>query len=241
MLLAERYKIDHLSWILMDKSLQAIQADFDKIALLADEHWNHNEHYHKFLLQQIPKPCTNALEIGCGTGAFSRLLAERTKQVLAVDLSPNMIALARQHSKQYPNIEFQLADAMSADLPAEHFDCIVSIATLHHMPTAQAINRMKQYLKTNGHLVILDLLQTKTVADIFTNVLAMPANMAIRFMKTRRFRPPVEVRRAWEEHGRDEIYLTLAEVRSLCEDLLPGAIIKKHLLWRYSIVWQKTC
>jgi ubiquinone/menaquinone biosynthesis C-methylase UbiE len=180
------------------------------------------------------------LEIGCGTGAFSRLLAERVKQVLAIDLSPNMIDLARQHSTQYPNIEFQLADAMNADLPAEYFDCIVSIATLHHMPTQQAINRIKRCLKTNGHMVILDLLRTKTVADIFTNIWAMPVNMAIRLMKTGRFRPPVEVRRAWDEHGRDEIYLTLAEVHNLCEDLLPGAIVKKHLLWRYSIVWQKT-
>jgi hypothetical protein len=59
-------------------------------------------------------------------------------------------------------------------------------------------------------------------------------------MKTGRFRPPLAVRRAWAEHGRDEIYLTLAEVRSLCEDLLPGAIVTKHLLWRYSIIWQKT-
>jgi ubiquinone/menaquinone biosynthesis C-methylase UbiE len=224
----------------MHKSLQAIQADFDKIALLIDKEWNHNDHYHEFLLRHIPERCTNALEIGCGTGAFSRLLAERAKQVLAVDLSPNMIRLALQHSTQHPNIEFQIADVMNVDLPAEHFDCIVSIATLHHLPVRQAINRMKRCLKTNGYLVILDMLQTKALADIFTNALAILVNMGIRLMKTGCFRPPLAVRRAWAEHGRDEIYLTLAEARSLCEDLLPGAMVKKHLLWRYSIIWQKT-
>jgi ubiquinone/menaquinone biosynthesis C-methylase UbiE len=224
----------------MNKSLQAIQEDFDKIALLADEQWNHNSHYHPFLLRQLPTPCLRALEIGCGAGAFSRLLAERATQVLALDLSPNMIGLARQQASQPPNIEFRIADAMSVELPAESFDCVVSIATLHHMPAPQAINRMKQCLKRNGRLLILDLLQTRAPAGIFTDALAMPLNIAIRLMKTGRLRPPAEVRKAWDEHGRDEIYPTLAEVRGLCAELLPGASVKKHLLWRYSIVWQKT-
>jgi ubiquinone/menaquinone biosynthesis C-methylase UbiE len=224
----------------MNKSLQAIQADFDKIALLADEQWNHNSHYHPFLLRHLPTPCGKALEIGCGAGAFSRLLAERATQVLALDLSPNMIGLARRQASQPSNLEFRVADAMSVELPAEHFDCVVSIATLHHMPAPQAINRMKRCLKRNGRLLILDLLQSSTPAGIFTDALAMPLNIGIRLMKTGRLRPPAEVRKAWDEHGRDEIYPTLAEVRSLCAELLPGASVKKHLLWRYSIVWQKT-
>jgi len=36
-----------------------VQADFDRIALLsnqdADEGWNHNNHYHRFLLEQVPE------------------------------------------------------------------------------------------------------------------------------------------------------------------------------------------
>jgi ubiquinone/menaquinone biosynthesis C-methylase UbiE len=224
----------------MVKSLQSIQADFDKIALLSDEQWNPNRRYYEFLLRQIPEHCANALEIGCGTGAFSRLLAVRSKQVLALDLSPNMIQIARRQSMQHTNTEFQIADVMSAELPAEHFDCIVSIATLHHLPTREAINRMKDSLKTNGQLIILDLLQTRALSDIFTNGLAMSVNIATRFINTGRLRPPVEVRKAWAEHGRDEVYLTLTEARRLCEDLLPGAMVRKHLLWRYSIVWRKT-
>jgi 2-polyprenyl-3-methyl-5-hydroxy-6-metoxy-1,4-benzoquinol methylase len=224
----------------MDKSLQSIQADFDRIALLSDEQWNHNKQYYEFLLRQMPRPCAKALEIGCGTGAFSRLLARYSKQVLALDLSPNMIQIARRQSIQHTNIEFQIADVMSVDLPAEHFDCIVSIATLHHLPARRAIKRMKESLKTNGHLIILDLLQSEALSDLFTNALAMSVNLATRFVNTGRLRPPVEVRKAWAEHGRDEVYLTITEARSLCEDLLPGAIVRKHLLWRYSMVWQKT-
>jgi hypothetical protein len=32
----------------------------------------------------------------------------------------------------------------------------------------------------------------------------------------------------------------MREVHTLCDDILPGAKIKQHLLWRYSVVWQKS-
>ena len=57
--------------------MATVQADFDRIALLskqdADEGWNHNNHYHRFLLGQVPACCADALDIGCGTGQFARL------------------------------------------------------------------------------------------------------------------------------------------------------------------------
>jgi predicted TPR repeat methyltransferase len=77
---------------------EAVQADFDRIALLANDCWNHNNHYHGFLLQHAPSHCAEALGIGCGTGVFARLLAARADHVLALDLSPNMIQIAMDQS-----------------------------------------------------------------------------------------------------------------------------------------------
>ncbi|MBE9171305.1 methyltransferase domain-containing protein [Pleurocapsales cyanobacterium LEGE 06147] len=75
----------------MDEILtQKIRDDFDRIALYDREVWNHNNRYHKFLLKQLPLHCERVLDIGCGTGAFSRLLAERCHQVVAIDLSPQV-------------------------------------------------------------------------------------------------------------------------------------------------------
>jgi hypothetical protein len=54
-----------------------------------------------------------------------------------------------------------------------------------------------------------------------------------------RLLPRREVRDAWAAHERHDLYLRMREVHALCDDVLPGARIKKHLLWRYSIVWQK--
>jgi hypothetical protein len=47
------------------------------------------------------------------------------------------------------------------------------------------------------------------------------------------------VRDAWAAHERHDLYPTMTEVRALCASVLPGAKIKQHLLWRYSIVWEK--
>ena len=91
-----------------------IQAYFDKLALLSSEGCNHNSHYHRFLLKKVPSNCRNALEIGCGTGAFARLLAHRVEHVLALDLSPQMIRLAHERSASYANIDFQVADVLRA-------------------------------------------------------------------------------------------------------------------------------
>ena len=72
----------------MSKSMSAIQAEFDRIALHSNsDGWDHNNHYHDFLLKHVPSRCSEALEIGCGTGEFARLLAQRSERVLALDLS----------------------------------------------------------------------------------------------------------------------------------------------------------
>ncbi|MBP3039729.1 methyltransferase domain-containing protein [Bacillaceae bacterium Marseille-Q3522] len=54
---------------------------------LDDISWNHNRHYHKYLLSKIPYPCEMALDIGCGNGELCRLMAGRSKNIFGVDLS----------------------------------------------------------------------------------------------------------------------------------------------------------
>jgi ubiquinone/menaquinone biosynthesis C-methylase UbiE len=60
----------------------------------------------------LPVQRRSALDIGCGTGEFSRLLSKRFEEVIATDLSPNMIEVAKQRSRQFSNIDFQVADVM---------------------------------------------------------------------------------------------------------------------------------
>ncbi|MDQ6652668.1 MAG: hypothetical protein M3Y84_07970 [Acidobacteriota bacterium] len=69
--------------------------------------------------------------------------------------------------------------------------------------------------------------------------MAIPVSVSLRMLHQRRLRPRPEVRDAWSAHERHDSYPTMTEVHALCARILPGAKIKQHLLWRYSIVWKK--
>jgi SAM-dependent methyltransferase len=223
----------------MAEALPTVRADFDRIALLAGDGWDHSSHYHDFLIRRLPADCREALEVGCGAGAFSRRLAERSERVLALDLSPNMVALARERSAGFPNIDYRVADVLKAELPSERFDCVATVATLHHLPAAGALSKLKGSLKKGGVLLVLDLFQEEGLADAARGALALPLSLTLRLFKHGRLLPPPEVRRAWAEHGLHDSYLSLRQVRGLCAEALPGAEVRRHLLWRYSVVWRK--
>ena len=222
--------------------MSIIQQDFDRIALVSTASPDgaaHNRHYHNFLLRHLPANCHDVLEIGCGTGGFARRLAERSEHVLALDLSGEMIRIARGQSAQFPNIEFQLADVRDVPFPIASFDCIATIATLHHLPFPEMLLKMRTALKPGGVLLVLDLFEPAGLSDSLLNLLAVPVSTSLRLIHQGRLLPRREVRDAWAAHERHDLYPTMSEVHALCASLLPGAKIKKHLLWRYSIVWEK--
>jgi ubiquinone/menaquinone biosynthesis C-methylase UbiE len=221
------------------QTLESIRSDFDRVALLPDEGWNHNAHYHEYLMGQIPERCGQILEIGCGTGEFSRLLARRAEKVLAVDLSPQMIRLARERSQLYPNIDFVVGDVMACQLADNQFDCVATLTTIHHLPAEAVLRKISKALKPGGVFVGLDLYQRANLTDLFFDVVAYPANLFLTLIKTGKPRPPRAVREAYAEHGKTDTYLTLPRVERICADALPGAVLRRHLFWRYSIIWKK--
>jgi SAM-dependent methyltransferase len=218
---------------------ESIRSDFDRIALLSDEGWNHNARYYGYLMGRVPAVCRRALEIGCGTGEFSRLLARRAERVLAIDLSPQMIRLARERSGLYPNIDLVVGDATASRFVDDRFDCIAALTTLHHLPAEIILGKIRKALRPGGVFVCLDLYRRSNLTDLLFDAVAYPANSLLRLMKTGRPRPPSAVREAYAEHGKTDTYLTLPQAERMCADALPGAAVRRHLFWRYSIVWEK--
>jgi ubiquinone/menaquinone biosynthesis C-methylase UbiE len=220
-------------------SREEIQKDFDRIAVLSGRESDSGGTYDAFLQHFIPPGCDRALEIGCGTGEFTRLLAQRADHVVATDLSGEMIRVARERSTGYQNIEYSVGDVLEMDLPANQFACIVMIATLHHLPSDLVLTKLKPALKPEGVLILHDLLTPAGILDRAADLVRLPVSMARAYVRTGHLRPNQEVRRAWAEHGRNERYLTEAEVAALRDQYLPGAYVKCHLLWRYTLVWRK--
>lgn len=219
--------------------MSSVEADFDRLALLDEEGWTANNHYHDFLLKYVPRDCENALEIGCGTGAFARQLALRAKRVVALDLSSEMIRVAHSRSSDFANLEFQLADAMTCDFPQSHFDFICSIATFHHLQQRELLRKLKDALKPGGVLLVLDLVESSSFVDRVLDVVALGVSPTLRLIHNGRLKPPAEVRKAWDQHGKHDSYLTLDQARALGDEILPGSIVSRLLLWRYMLVYHK--
>ncbi len=217
-----------------------VRADFDRIARLPRGVFDPNAWYHGVLLRALPARIGRALDLGCGTGAFSRRLAARADHVLGIDLAPEMLHVAREASAGIANLDFEERNVSEWDMPRGHFDAIASIATLHHLPLAATLAKLRDALGPGGLLLVVDLVRDTSLRDFATSALAVPANLALHLAKTRTLRDPAEVRAAWAEHGRSDHYPSLAEVRAACDAAgLAGARVQRHLLWRYSLIWRK--
>jgi 2-polyprenyl-3-methyl-5-hydroxy-6-metoxy-1,4-benzoquinol methylase len=219
-------------------SADKVREDFDRIARLTAEDTEHLAVYESYLLREIPHSLHRVLEVGCGTGGFSRALAERGHSVTAVDLSPEMVCVARQRTSANQDVTYQCGDFFSESLDGQTYECVVSIATLHHLPLGAAVKRMSSMVRPGGTLLVHDIRSDAGITDWLRSPLAFAARVWAR-LRAGRLRERAALRAAWDEHGRGERYLTMAEVGVWCRAHLPGARIVRHLQWRYTVVWRK--
>ncbi len=82
------------------------------------------------LLDELePRPGEAVLDVGCGTGYFTRLLASATEgPVSGVDVNSERLAYARRQAKA--NLSYELADARALPYGSASFDLVVSVAAL---------------------------------------------------------------------------------------------------------------
>lgn len=107
-------------------------------------------------------PGMRVLDVGCGVGRWSRLLAARGACVTGVDLSPTMIAEARRRaaaSGLAGRCRFLVQDSAALDT-AGSFDLILCVTVLQHILDVRALRsalrRMALHLAPGGRLVILE-------------------------------------------------------------------------------------
>jgi ubiquinone/menaquinone biosynthesis C-methylase UbiE len=96
-------------------------------------------------------PGTKVLEIGCGTGYFSKELVRTGANITAVDISPDLLSVAAQKVAAR-NIVFQVENAYAMNLADDSFDFIVGSSVLHHLDVEQALQECWRALKPGGAL-----------------------------------------------------------------------------------------
>ncbi len=127
---------------------------------------NEIEHIESVLRSTIHD--SEVLELACGTGLWTRRLAENNPRIIAVDTSPEVIAINRARVGE-ASIDYRLADIFSLE-PAETFDAVFFSFWLSHVPEHRFESFWKMVrtaLKPGGRAFFIDgrAEQTSTALD----------------------------------------------------------------------------
>jgi SAM-dependent methyltransferase len=95
------------------------------------------------------QPGMSVLELGCGAGYFTRELAQSGADIVAIDVSPELLEIARSNSSA-PNVRYEIQNAYELNYPNSGFDSIVGSSVLHHLEIDAALREIYRVLKPNG-------------------------------------------------------------------------------------------
>lgn len=203
--------------------------------------WSHNSWYHRLLLDQVPEGAQRVLDVGCGAGTLAQKLAGSVPQVDAFDRSPVMVEEARRSAP--PNLDLQVADALTVELPQGAYDAVVSSAVLHHLPLAEALPRMAGWLRPGGVLAAVALPRGDRRNELPVDLAGVVGHHALGLaFSAARPLTGAELFRQEESHDAMPVQdgaLTTREVRAQAGAVLPGVRVRRLLFFRYLLVWQK--
>jgi SAM-dependent methyltransferase len=191
--------------------------------------WNHNTHYTPLLLDLLPAKLDAVLDVGCGEGLLSAELAARSGEVVALDADLPQVELARERCKALPMVSVLHGDFLTAELPAGHFDAVIAVAALHHMPLDQGFARARELLRPGGRLLVLGVWTDRHLRDAAWNWRSVQLNRQLqaRLGRDEMAAPATFDRTSWHD------------TRAWCRQHLPDARMTRLPLWRYTLIWEK--
>lgn len=101
----------------------------------------------------------SVLDVGCGSGFATALLAKKLPQaqVVGVDLSAQAIIMAIDKYQHQPNLQFQVGNAQSLPFIEQQFDLVISTGSIKHWPDpALGVREMLRVLNPNGRSVMVE-------------------------------------------------------------------------------------
>jgi SAM-dependent methyltransferase len=148
--------------------------------------------------------------------------------VTAIDVDASVIGLARQ-TTDADNVTFVIGDFLTYSFEGGAFDAIVSNTAIHHMDVAAALERMKDLVRPGGTVAIVGWARSHYPGDLIFDLAGTVGTRMHKLTKT------------YWEHSAPVLLIanTFGQTRQLALQVLPGARYRRHILWRYSIIWRK--
>lgn len=192
------------------------------------DYWNHNSAYHPWLVGIASGRRGDVLDVGCGEGLLAQRLAAVSRSVVGIDADPASVRRAAQRLQPLANASAELRSFEELEQAEPAFDLITFVASLHHLPLRDTLQRARRMLRPAGQLAVVGLSANKSVADWMWAGLSTPAARAgsLLHRETR----DIGVAVADPREG-------LAEIRRVAADVLPGARIRRGLYYRYRLLW----
>jgi len=104
------------------------------------------------------------LEVGCGDGRITSLLANRPKQLVALDPDEDKIKEARE---KIPDVDFRVGSGESLEFPDNSFDVVLFTLSLHHQDSRAALDETQRVLKNDGIALVIEPVEEGEIEQVF--------------------------------------------------------------------------
>lgn len=125
---------------------------FDEFS--AEEIKNAGDQYFDIVTKKELNESSYVLDLGCGSGRWTKYMSDKAKFIEAVDPSEAIFS-ATNHYGKLENVRFTQAGVDNIPFDDNSFDFVISLGVLHHIPdTGKALKSLIKKLKSKGHALI---------------------------------------------------------------------------------------
>lgn len=195
--------------------------------------WSHNDHFHSWILANLPQQRRSVLDVGCGRGELLAALSPHFTTAHGNDVDEVMRQRATSRCAGLGNVTIH--DGSWTDVPGP-FDLVTMIAVLHHLDVTDALHEVRRLLAPGGRFLAVGLAPPSGFVDMAWDVASIVTNPVIGFVKhpwpspDGPQPPPFPIQ---------DPTMPFDELRDLVTKVMPGAVMRHHLGFRHTIAWTK--